>query len=175
MGVVSSCSQAKRHRNRRRCLSSRSRCPSAQSVENPSMPQRRSWLVDTSGILGASSAPCATRCWTAPTATKETRLCSARRATDVGTGPKVTDSEGGQGLSTWTLANSLETLSSRTTNPLTPPSWPNSQFRENNSQKMTPKISRVCLCLTHNLVSSISEVSRLSVWLRDVTEDSHRV
>ena len=48
-------------RNRRRCLSSRSRCRSARNVENRCMPQRRSWPGVTSGILGASSAPCATR------------------------------------------------------------------------------------------------------------------
>merc|ERR1712189_170822 len=104
-------------RNRRRCLSSRLRCRSARNVENRCMPQRRSWPGVTSGILGASSAPCATRCWTAPTAMKGTLLCSAKRATDVGTGPKVTDLEGVQGPLTWTQANSLETPSSRKTNP----------------------------------------------------------
>merc|ERR1711974_367114 len=47
-------------------------------------------------------------------------------ATDEGTDQRVMDLVEEQVLSTWTLANSLGTPSSRTTNPPTPPSWPNS-------------------------------------------------
>ena len=73
---VSSWREAKRHRaerNRRRCLSSRSRCPSAQSVENRCMPQRRSWPGVTSGTQGASSVPCATRSQQFPSWERERR------------------------------------------------------------------------------------------------------
>merc|ERR1712107_921329 len=74
-----------------------------------------------SGTRGASSAPCAIRCWTAQTPMNETLPCSARPAMDVGTDQKATGLQQGRVASLWTLANNLGTPSSRATNLLTPP------------------------------------------------------
>merc|ERR1711994_782852 len=98
------------------CLSNPWSCRSAPSVTSLSTLQRRSLLEVRSGTSVASSAACATRCWTAPTTTPRRTSSTARVATEEDSDLRAMDLEEVRGASTWTPEPSLATRSLLTTN-----------------------------------------------------------
>merc|ERR1712098_103481 len=100
-----------RNVNNPRCHSSQSQCQNALNVVSLCTLLRKDLQGVISGTWAASSAACATRCWTAPTTMPGTTSSSARHAMGGSLVPRVMDLEGGLEHLIWMWGNSLEILS----------------------------------------------------------------
>merc|ERR1712000_309140 len=86
-----------------------SQCPSrppnksnAHDVANLSTLPNQGWWESSPSIRSASSAVCATRCWTPLTRTVTSESCTARLATAVSSAPRDTASGPGPRALAWT-------------------------------------------------------------------------